>query len=179
MPREWLGRASAYRTPRPQPAGWPLNEMAGSVAAVVRSIELADVAVAARVVEIQQAAYRVEAQMIGFDRIPPLLETIDDVRSQPLSWLGSFEEHPLAGIIGWTVANGVCDIDRLAVHPTFARRGHGRRLVSHLLQHDTIIVSTGTNNVPARHLYESLGFIRTGEHEIADGVTVAAYERRT
>ena len=98
---------------------------------VLRSIDLHDVAVAVRVVEIQRAAYRVEADRIGFDRIPPLLETIDDVRSVPLSWLGSFEEHTLAGIIGWTVANGVCDIDRLAVHPAFGRRGHGRQLVSH------------------------------------------------
>lgn len=146
---------------------------------VLRSIDLHDVAVAVRVVEIQRAAYRVEADMIGFDRIPPLLEIIDDVRSVPLSWLGSFEEHTLAGIVGWTVANGVCDIDRLAVHPAFGRRRHGRQLVSHLLQHDTITVSTGTQNVPARHLYEVLGFIPTGEHEIADGVTVTTYERTT
>ena len=76
--------------------------MADSVAAVLRSIDLADVAVAARVVEIQQAAYRVEADMIGFDRIPPLLETIDDgaashcpvsARSRNTFWLASSDRR--------------------------------------------------------------------------------------
>lgn len=52
------------------------------------------------------------------------------------------------------------------------------RLVSHLLGHDTITVSTGTKNFPARQLYELLGFTQTGECEIADDVTVTTYERK-
>lgn len=152
---------------------------ADSLAAVLRPIDLDDGAVAERVVEIQRTAYQVEADLIGFDAIPPLHETVCDVQKQSLDWCGSFEDQTLVGVIGWTVVNGVCDIDRLAVDPRFARRGHGRLLVNHLINHRAITVSTGTENLPACELYESLGFTRVGEREIADGVTVTAFERYT
>ena len=63
--------------------------------AVLRPIDLDDVGVAERVVEIQCAAYRVEADLIGFDAIPPLHETIRELQIQPLGWCGSFEDQIL------------------------------------------------------------------------------------
>ena len=144
---------------------------------MLRPIDPDDVGVAERIVEIQRAAYRVEADLIGFDAIPPLHETIGELQSQRLCWCGSFQDQTLAGVIGWTVVNGVCDIDRLAVDPPFARQGHGRLLVSHLLNHRAITVSTGTENLPAFRLYESLGFVPVGERRIANGITVTAFER--
>ncbi|MFZ9630134.1 MAG: GNAT family N-acetyltransferase [Ilumatobacteraceae bacterium] len=144
---------------------------------VVRPIDLSDDDVAARVVEIQRAAYRIEADLIGFDGIPPLHDTVVDVRSVDLQWLGSWEHGELAGIIAWTLVNGVCDIDRLAVHPTFMRRGHGRALIGPLLRHEVVTVSTGSANAPARRLYESLGFVPHDVREIAAGVTVVSLRR--
>ena len=123
---------------------------------MLRRIDLNDDDVAARVVEIQHAAYRIEADLIGFDGIPPLHETVADVRRHDLCWLGSWENEDMAAIIAWTEANGVCEIDRLAVHPNFMRHGHGRALISPLLRHQLVVVSTGTANIPARRLYESL-----------------------
>ena len=144
---------------------------------MLRLIDMNDGEVAERVVEIQRAAYQLEADLIGFDGIPPLHETVTDLQHHQLNWLGAFDDGVLAGVIGWTIAIDVCHIDRVAVHPGFARRGHGRRLVEHLSDHRTITVSTGTANLPARQLYETLGFIRTGEGEIADGVTITSYRR--
>ena len=134
---------------------------------MLRRIDLNDDDVAARVVEIQQAAYRNEADLIGFDGIPPLHETVADVRRHDLCWLGSWENEDLAAIIAWTEANGVCEIDRLAVHPSFMRHGHGRALISPLLRHQLVVVSTGTANTPARRLYESLGFLPFEQRNIA------------
>ena len=159
--------------------GASVGEPADILPEVLRTIDPSDVDVAKRVVELQHAAYRIEADLIGFNAIPPLHETVDDVQGQPLYWRGSFEDQILAGIIGWTVVDGVCDIDRLAIHPNFARRGHGRKLVSYLTDHRTITVSTGTKNLPARQLYEKFGFVRTGEREIASGAMVTTYERKT
>lgn len=84
---------------------------------MLRPLDLSDPDVADRVVAIQRAAYRVEADLIGFDGIPPL--------------------------------------------------------------HDTVVVSTGTANAPARALCRSLGFVVTGERAIADGVTVTSYRLST
>ena len=144
---------------------------------MIRPLDLSDLRVAERVVEIQRAAYRVEAGLIGFDGIPALHESVHDVRAHDLSWRGAFVGDVIAGIVGWRVEGGCCDIDRLAVDPGFARRGHGRCLVATLLHHPAVVVSTGTLNLPARRLYESLGFVACGEREVAAGVTVTRYER--
>ena len=116
---------------------------------MLRPLDLTDDPLAERVVAIQQVAYRVEADLIGFDGIPPLHDTVSDVQTHRLKWLGSFDGETLAGVIAWSVDDGVCDIDRLAVDPGFARRGHGRRLVASVLTHPTVVVSTGTANAPS------------------------------
>ena len=143
----------------------------------VRPLDLADEAVACRVVDIQHASYRIEADLIGFDGIPPLHDTVADVRQHDLRWLGVWDDGDLAGIIAWIDVDGVREIDRLAVHPQFHRRGHARTLVEHALDHPRVVVSTGTANTPARTLYESLGFVPIGTCEIAPGVTTTGYER--
>lgn len=139
-------------------------------------IDLTDHRVAARVVAIQRTAYRLEADLIGFDGIPGLAEEVEDVRGRSIQWLGSHEDDELVGLIGWTVTGTHCDIDRLAVDPAHHRRGHARALVASLLVHDRLTVSTGAANTPALRLYESLGF-RTVRTEDLPGVTIVHLER--
>jgi len=145
----------------------------------VRGIDLTDDAVASRVVALQRAAYRIEADLIGFDGIPPLHEDVAAVRALELSWLGCWDDDRLIGLIAWSEADGVRDIDRVAVDPDQTGRGYGRSLVAALMDHRTVTVSTGTANAPARSLYESMGFRVIGTDEIAPGVTVTRYCRAT
>lgn len=49
-----------------------------------------DPAMAAALVDLQRAAYRVETELIGIDRIPPLYETPDDVAGLDLSFLAMY-----------------------------------------------------------------------------------------
>lgn len=144
---------------------------------MLQPINVFDFEVASRVIAIQRDSYRVEADLIGFDGIPPLHETADVLANLDPQWLGSWEDGLLVGIMAWSVQDGHCEIDRLAVHPTSFRRGHGRALVSSLLHHRLVTVSTGTMNIPARRLYESLGFVPINEREIAPGVTSTGFRR--
>lgn len=144
---------------------------------MLRPIDISDAHVAARVVAIQRDAYRVEAELIGFDGIPPLHETVEDLFTLDLHWMGSWEDRVLVAIIAWSTNADVCEIDRLAVHPDHFRRGHGRALVASLLSLPTVVVSTGTKNTPACQLYESLGFVPSGQREIAPGVSVTEFRR--
>lgn len=143
---------------------------------MIEPLDLSDDEVAARVIEIQRAAYATEAELIGFDGIPPLHESVDDIRRADLKWLGCWEDGRLVGIMAWSVMDGTTDIDRLAVHPDHFRRGHGRALVSSVVD-GTVTVSTGTANHPALRLYESLGFNRIAEGQVAPGVTVTELMR--
>ncbi|NRQ36826.1 GNAT family N-acetyltransferase [Nonomuraea sp. NN258] len=128
---------------------------------------------------LQHASYAVEAEIIGDDRIPPLHETLDDLRAQPLIWLGAFDDDDrLAGAVAWAETGTEVDLDRLVVHPRALRQGIGRALVKEVMTRAAergIVVSTGQGNAPARALYERLGFGLTDEIEVIPGLWIARY----
>lgn len=146
---------------------------------MIREIDPGSHEIAARIVEIQRAAYAVEAALIGFDGIPQLTETVDDVRSlQDICWRGCFEGGGmLVGLIAWARLDGITDIDRLAVDPAHSRRGYGRRLVRAVPTDHTTIVSTGAENGPAIALYLDEGFGQIGQTQIAPGVFTTKFSR--
>ena len=148
------------------------------MAPAVEALDLSHRNDAVQLWKVQRRAYRIEADLIGFDGIPPLHESLDEMLAQPLRWLGIRVDGCIVAALGYTVGGGACDIDRLVVDPDHFGRGYGSALVAALLDCPRITVSTGTANTPARRLYEKLGFQVIDELEIAPGVTVARYERR-
>ncbi|GAA0897356.1 hypothetical protein GCM10009557_71990 [Virgisporangium ochraceum] len=76
-----------------------------------------DEPLASALLSLQHAAYAVEAAAIGDDRIPPLHETLDELRAGPLRWLGAFQDDRVVGAIAWTEDGSTVDIDRLVVDP--------------------------------------------------------------
>ena len=127
---------------------------------------------------LQQAAYAVEAAVIGDDRIPGLHESLNDLRAAPLRWLGAFEETRLIGAVAWSETAGEVDIDRLVVDPRWHRRGVGRALLQAVLSHAgvrRVAVSTGRENHPARELYAGLGFIEVGDVEVIPRLWITRY----
>lgn len=143
----------------------------------IETLDLSGDSTARQVLALQRAAYRVEADLIGFEGIPPLNETLDELVAQPLTWIGVREGDAVIAALGYTVDGSHCDIDRLVVAPEHFGRGLATALVTSLFAYPRITVSTGTANLPARRLYEKHGFRVTGEREIDSGVTVTQYER--
>jgi GNAT superfamily N-acetyltransferase len=142
------------------------------------SIDPTDPDVAARIVEIQRAAYAVEAALIGFDGIPQLAETPDQVRELgAMQWVGAFADDLLIGVIAWEQNDQNVEIDRLAVDPQCARKGYGRRLVQSVPATGITSVSTGAANSPAVSLYLQEGFKQVASLEVAPGVLVAHFRR--
>ncbi|HEX4811397.1 MAG TPA: hypothetical protein VFV66_01400 [Nonomuraea sp.] len=41
---------------------------------------------------LRQVSYAIEAELIRYVKIPRLYESLDDLRAQPLSWLGAMVE---------------------------------------------------------------------------------------
>ncbi|MFI6909157.1 GNAT family N-acetyltransferase [Nonomuraea sp. NPDC050394] len=133
-----------------------------------------------RLLDLQHAAYAIEAEIIGDDRIPPLHEDLAGLQGEPLSWLGAFDdEGTLTGAVAWEESAGLVDINRLVVDPGALRQGIGRTLVKEVLARAggrKVIVSTGRDNTPARTLYERLGFTNTGDAEVIPGLWITSYE---
>jgi ribosomal protein S18 acetylase RimI-like enzyme len=131
--------------------------------------------VARRIRDLQRAAYAVEAELIGFDQMPPLVEDVDDITGLTLTILGWVVGSDLWGVLGYLRTGDVVDIDRLAVHPSRFRRGVGRSLMEALDQREPdarrFEVSTGAANSPAIELYRGLDY-EPIRYETVQGVRV-------
>ncbi|TDD20237.1 GNAT family N-acetyltransferase [Kribbella turkmenica] len=149
---------------------------------MIEPLDVTDRALAERLLEIQHRAYAVEAELIGFDGIPPLQEDLDGLMASTEHWLGRYDDETLVGAVAYELPDDdTVDITRLIVDPAHARRGHGRALLDHLDKVEprrTSLVSTGTANTPAVTLYTSRGYHETARIEVAPGVTVTRFSRR-
>ncbi|MFJ3980193.1 GNAT family N-acetyltransferase [Streptomyces sp. NPDC090021] len=161
----------------------------------IRRLDLADDATAVAVHRIGRAAYAVEAELIGFDGIPALRESLAEMRAQALHWVGAVSgDGELAGFLAWEeephdgtstgtgIGTGV-SIDRLCVAPAFFRRGVASLLLGHALAElfpgRPVRVTTGAANTPAVRLYEALGFTRGPDFSPAPGLVMASFSRPT
>ena len=161
---------------RPRRGGRDDNALMSS--STVEQLDLADESTAVQVLAIQRDAYQMEAELIGFDGIPPLLETIDELVAQPLSWLGiRSREGAVVAALGFARTEESVDIDRLMVAPDHHRRGMARALLAALGDEARITVSTGTANAPAHRLYESNGFNNIGTEMIEPGLSITRFMR--
>lgn len=148
---------------------------------MISPLDLTDRTLAERLLVIQHAAYAVEAELIGFDGIPPLQEDLASLMSSTEHWLGRYDGDVLVGAVAYEFPDDdTVEISRLIIDPSYARRGHGRALLDHLDQHEprpTSLVSTGTANIPAVALYKSRGYHEIARIEVAPGVEVTQFER--
>jgi ribosomal protein S18 acetylase RimI-like enzyme len=148
---------------------------------VIRALDLSDRAVAERVLAIQRAAYAVEAELIGFDGIPPLQEDLAGLMTSTEHWLGRYDGEILVGAVAYEFPDdATVEISRLIVDPAHARRGHGRALLDHLDQLEprpVSVVSTGSANAPAVTLYKSRGYAEIGQVEVAPGIHITRFRR--
>lgn len=152
---------------------------------LLRPLDLADDTTAAAVHRIGRAAYAVEAELIGFDGIPALRESLAEMRARDLNWLGAVSEGgELAGFLAWEDEDdgGVC-MDRLCVDPAWFRRGIASLLLRHALAEvfpgRAVEVTTGAANAPAVTLYERLGFTRGADFSPAPSLTMASFRTRS
>lgn len=133
------------------------------------------------VLDLQLEAYKVEAEIIGFEEIPPLKDTINTLRACGETFYGYFVEEKLAGIISFKIYDDVLDIHRVAVHPQFFRRGIANKLISFIekCHRDIkkIIVSTGKENKPAVKLYLNNDYKKVEDIEIEEGFYLTAFEK--
>jgi len=149
---------------------------------VITPLDVTDRTLAERLLTIQHAAYAVEAELIGFDGIPPLREDLDGLMSSTEHWLGRYDGTLLVGAIAYELFDDTVEIDRLVVDPAHARRGHGRALLDHLdrvAPRAVSLVSTGSANTPAVALYTSRGYAAVAELEVAPGISITQFRRES
>jgi len=182
------GRPEGVPSCAPDTSGWPEHAgyrcgMTGPDATEARRLDLSDPDTLRGLRNLQRASYAVEAELIGFDGIPALHESLEELRDCGESFLGLDDETGLAGAVSWVrLQDGTLDICRLMVHPRAHRRGIATALLDALDRAEPAwraVVSTGTANHPALGLYKQRGFTPAGTRLIAPGTSLTLLERRS
>lgn len=147
---------------------------------MIAALDLSERATAEAVLALQRRSYRVEADLIGYDGIPPLHESLEALQGCGEEFLAWREDGQIAAAISFKRDGDLLDIHRLVVDPAHFRRGLGRALVRAVLALPGAarwIVSTGEANEPARRLYAAEGFRTVATRTFADGLRVVQLAR--
>lgn len=145
---------------------------------MIKKLDFSEIKILETSLKIQRAAYEVEARLIGSRNIPPLHETIDQLKNVTEFFWGYFENLELVGLISVEDEEQNLRISRLVVDPKFFSKGIGTKLVQYVLENlknnREVIVSTGDRNLPAKKLYKKIGFIQKRVFVI-DEISIAEF----
>ena len=148
---------------------------------MIHRLSMEDENIIKEVLTLQQEAYRVEAELIDFMDLPPLRDDRESLKASHEAFYGFYVEEELAGIISFEIEENILDICRVAVKPTFFRRGIAEKMLSYIIEiHPRIhklLVSTGSNNFPAVRFYKKHGFSKYEEQEIREGLVISKFEK--
>jgi ribosomal protein S18 acetylase RimI-like enzyme len=121
---------------------------------------------AGELLTLQRAAYLTEGELHGNFRLPPLVETVEEIRAalEDGIVLKALLGNRIVGAVRGRVAEGTCHVGRLAVAPDLQGRGIGARLVAALEERYADEVTrfelfTGPNSERNVRLYRRLGYV--------------------
>lgn len=149
---------------------------------MIEKLAIAQRTVAEDILKLQQLAYRIEADLIGFADLPPLKESAEDVQNSAEDFYGYFARGQLCAVISVQRANEVMEICRLCVHPAQFRKGIAQQMLQYVEQHvngyEEIRVSTGTGNHPAVQFYKKNGFSELRRVQTLEGLFITLFNKR-
>lgn len=149
---------------------------------MIKKIDITNPKLVIEILYVQILSYKVEADLINYDEIPPLKDTVDTIQQCGENFYGYYINEELSGVISIQIENGVMDIHRLFVHPKHFRKGIAKTLLDFIQTNEkgfeTIIVSTGSKNVPAINFYQKNGFSKTKEIKVDERLSLTLFNKK-
>lgn len=134
------------------------------------------------ILELQYLAYQTEAALFGTNDIPPLKQTLEEVKAE-------FREgtiiivkdgSKIIGSVRMKEKDNTVYIGKLMVHPDYRRKGTGSSLlaeVEKIYPHRRYELFTSTRSVDNIRLYKSLGYKIFDEKDITEDITFVYLEK--
>jgi RimJ/RimL family protein N-acetyltransferase len=146
-------------------------------------IERASVEDAAEILALQKLAYRSEAEIYDDFTIPPLIQTLEEMRADfenRVVFKASIDERIIGSVRGHE-EQGTCFVGRLIVHPDFQNQGIGTQLVREVERAFTearrFEIFTGDRSERNLYLYRKLGYRVFETKELTEKVTLVFMEK--
>ena len=126
---------------------------------------------------LQKLAYEREGQIHSTSRIPPLMQTREELREEftgnrrPMIFLKMVQDRQIVGSVRAWENEDTAYIGRLFVHPQYQKRGYGRKLLQAIetcYNEHRFELFTGANSVDNITFYQRCGYHitrRTGPEE--------------
>ena len=146
-------------------------------------IEQADTGDAEIILDIQKEAYRSEAELHNDFNIPPLTQTLEEMRKdfEKQLFLRAVVEGEIVGSVRAYEEEGTCYIGRLIVRPEFQDRGIGTMLMKEIEERfsraERFELFTGHRSEKDLYLYNKLGYEVFKEEPIHQDLTLLYMEK--
>ena len=147
------------------------------------SIEQATIDDAQEILALQKLAYMSEAEIYSDFTIPPIHQTLDEIKSEfaNQSFLKFCADGKIVGSVRAYVKEATCFIGKLIVHPEYQNQGIGTKLLQEIenaFDHvDRYELFTGHKSQKNLHLYEKNGYGIFRRHEVTNDLTLVFMEK--
>ncbi|MCW4028656.1 MAG: GNAT family N-acetyltransferase [Candidatus Bathyarchaeota archaeon] len=141
-------------------------------------IEEANVEDAHDILAVQRLAFQSEAERYGDFKIPPLLETQEELETKIKTQLilKATVNGEIVGSVRVEEKDDACHVGRLIVHPNFQNQGIATQLLKEIERRFPLChkfeLFTGDKSLKNIYLYEKLGYKKVSATEQADKITL-------
>ena len=149
---------------------------------IFKRLENKEIETAKKLYDIWQQSYIVEKELLGAVEFPPLNRLESDFIKSENNFQGFYENKELLGVVEIDSKMNSVHIQSLVVDPSHFRKGIATKLIQKvfdLYPSLTYTVETGNNNIPAKKLYESVGFRKSKVWNAEFGIEKIKYEKIT
>ncbi len=128
------------------------------------TVERATVTDAEEILSLQKLAYKSEAEIYNDFNIPPLLQTLEEIKKdfENQIVLKTTVDGKIRGSVRAFIKEGTCYVGRLIVHPNFQNKGLGTELMKKIEEvfkgAQRFELFTGHRSEKNLYLYQKLGY---------------------
>ena len=146
-------------------------------------IETANANDAKIILQLQRTAYQSEAKLYNDFEIPPLVETLSQLKALFSShvFLKATVDGKIVGSVRANIHNGSCHIGRLIVDPTYQNRGIGTQLLDFIERKypscRRFELFTGIKSKINIRLYEKAGYKAFKTQSISNKLSLICFEK--
>lgn len=146
----------------------------------IEKINIKDFYIANEILILQKESYKIEADLINYYKIPPLIETEEDLINSSEDFIAYRIDNKICGVISFQINEKFIDICKFFVSPKYINKGIGSKLLKYLEDNfnskNYFKVQTALKNIPAINFYQKHNF-KLINTKIIDTLEIAEFEK--